>query len=589
MKTVISFFCIIIAGLSGLNAQDNPLVWHDPVKSDFAVVEGQGWPDEVTEPYDRLPHWAEDKVREDVWWLSRQSAGLVIRFYTDAINIKVRYMVDGDQAMPHMPATGVSGVDLYAVDSDGDWKWLRGGWSFKDTITYHFNAITPNDSYHKMGREYRLFLPLYNKVNWLEIGVGKSDYFEFIPVRKDKPIVVYGTSIAQGGCASRPGNAWTSILSRKMDRPLINLAFSGNGRLEPEIIAMIGDIDAKVFILDCLPNLTPGRNFTKEDIMIRTRAAVEDLRIRHPTTPIVLAEHGGYTDGPLDVVRRRQYEGANEALRIVFNSLVLEGYSQLYLLPGEDFNLDFDTMVDGTHPNDIGMLRYAEGYEQFLRKVLNEPVGVFSTAKPVIQRREPANYEWSERHNQILEYGQLNKPENIIIGNSIIHFWGGQPEGPKAVGKESWDKYLWKKTANYAYGWDRVENVLWRVYHDELDDVKPEKIIVLIGTNNLHLNTDEEIVAGLELLAKAVSYRQPQAELFFCAVLPRRDHEQRVATLNDKVRMALSLQEELKFVDVGVGLLGGNGKINEVLFYDGLHPNEAGYKILGQALGEVLK
>ncbi len=118
-------------------------------------------------------------------------------------------------AMLHMPATGVSGVDLYAKNSDGKWLWCKGNYSFADTINYNFRNITPNDNYHKMGREYHLYLPLYNSVEWMEIGTEEDALFEPIPIRKEKPIVVYGTSIAQGGCASRPGMAWTSILERK--------------------------------------------------------------------------------------------------------------------------------------------------------------------------------------------------------------------------------------------------------------------------------------------------------------------------------------------------------------------------------------
>jgi hypothetical protein len=151
--------------------------------------------------------------------------------------------------MPHMPATGVSGVDMYAKNSVGDWLWLRGRYSFGDTIQYNFFEINPKDTYHENGREYHLYLPLYNSIKWLEIGYEDGTHFEPLPIRPEKPIVVYGTSIAHGACASRPGMAWASILERKMDRPLINLGFSGNGRLENEALDFISEIDAVLYVL----------------------------------------------------------------------------------------------------------------------------------------------------------------------------------------------------------------------------------------------------------------------------------------------------------------------------------------------------
>ena len=241
------------------------LRWWNPAQHDFPVIEGQAWPQEVQASYDRFPERAEGKVAKNVWGLSSQSAGLMIRFRSNAEKIIIRYgtkwdrEADGPQkdfGMNHMPATGVSGVDLYAIDSEGKELWCAARRNFSDTISYRYEGLNPNDRFHKLGREYRLYLPLYNQVTWLEIGVDEATHFKPLPVRKEKPIVVYGTSIAQGACASRPGMAWTAILGRKMDRPLMNLGFSGSGRLEQPVIDLVGEIDAKIYILDCMPNLS---------------------------------------------------------------------------------------------------------------------------------------------------------------------------------------------------------------------------------------------------------------------------------------------------------------------------------------------
>jgi hypothetical protein len=93
----------------------------------------------------------------------------------------------------------------------------------------------------------------------MKIGVPEDKNFSPLPLNKKKPIVVYGTSIAQGACASRPGMAWTAILGRRMNIPLINLGFSGNGKLEKEMLDLIAEIDAEVYILDCLQNMLAPR------------------------------------------------------------------------------------------------------------------------------------------------------------------------------------------------------------------------------------------------------------------------------------------------------------------------------------------
>lgn len=208
------------------NAQNTmTLQWWNPVSNGFQVVEGQAWPKEVNGAYERLPARAEKVVNADVWKLSRQSAGIIVKFKTNAEQITIRYQVDGALAMPHMPATGVSGVDLYGIDASGNYLWCAGKYSFKDTITYSYINLKPAKSDNQTGIEYLLYLPLFNAVKWLEVGTSGACSFKPLPVSEKKPIVVYGTSITQGACASRPGMAWTAILSRKLNVPLINLGF----------------------------------------------------------------------------------------------------------------------------------------------------------------------------------------------------------------------------------------------------------------------------------------------------------------------------------------------------------------------------
>jgi lysophospholipase L1-like esterase len=573
-------------------AQAPVLKWWNPQSSEFAVLEGQAWPKELKNPYDRLPARAEEAVTKAVWNLSTQSAGLMLRFRSNAPEITIRYTVSGRHAMQHMPATGVSGVDLYAVTTNGEQRWSAGRYSFGDTIVYNFKGIEPNDQFHKLGREYRLFLPLYNQVKWMEIGVPETSTFTPLAVRPDKPVVVYGTSIAQGACASRPGMAWTSILGRKLDHPLINLGFSGNGKLDKAIIDLLYEIDAKIYVLDCLPNLTiqdPKSEINAEEIKKRINYAVRTLRAKRPEVPILLAEHAGYTDEGINPVRRNYFEVVNQILRESFDKLKADGIDQIYLLPKKDFDQDIETMVDGTHPSDLGMMRYAQGYEQHIRSILNEPVGNTSTTTPVTQLRELGGYDWDARHRLILELNKKEMPKTVVIGNSITHFWGGSPEGHRVSGADSWTATFGDAgVRNMGYGWDRIENVLWRVYHGELDGYQPRQIFVNIGTNNLDYNSDDEIVKGWELLITAIKSHQPNAELVMIGLYPRRKKEERVATLNSSLA-ALAGMAQVKFIDPGKVFLKKDRTIDESLFSDGLHPNAKGYTLLGGAIKPFVK
>ncbi|MES2463054.1 MAG: SGNH/GDSL hydrolase family protein, partial [Armatimonadota bacterium] len=220
----------------GSGQEADALVWWNPAASPFPVIEGQGWTKEVKAPYDRLPARAEKIVRKPVWALSRNATGLTVRFKTTARSITVHYAVKGKLNAPHFATTGMSGLDLYAVDNKGEWHWAPGKYDFGekpgDTISYTFE-ISKADTDRETGCEYILYLPIYNTVDWLKIGTPRGALFEPLPTRAEKPIAIYGTSITQGACASRPGRAWPSIVGRALNTPVINLGFSGNGTLDP--------------------------------------------------------------------------------------------------------------------------------------------------------------------------------------------------------------------------------------------------------------------------------------------------------------------------------------------------------------------
>ena len=352
------FFWILSASAQETTGYD----WHNPLES-LNKIDGQGWSDIA---YNRLPNKAEDTVRKPVWRLSRHAAGLSVRFNTDADSLQIEYEVDGNIAMNHMPATGVSGVDLYGENNEGKWLWYRGKNKFDSIVQFHFKTeITPKD-----GREYQLYLPLYNNCKNLKIGIPKGSKIRFHKQRKEKPIVVYGTSIAQGACASRPGMAWTNIVQRKLDYPVVNLGFSGNGRLEPEVLELVTEADARVYVLDCLPNLTPNENRTEQEIKKRLYNSIQYIQEKRPLAKILLTQHAGYSDGEIDSSRNAVYETLNRWTTEVFDDLQSKDIKNLYMLPRNKINLSNDAFVDGTHPTDLGMEQYALAYEKKLIEIL---------------------------------------------------------------------------------------------------------------------------------------------------------------------------------------------------------------------------
>ena len=571
--------------------------WWKPSEHEFQVIEGQAWPLQTPSPFNRLPNRIASKIDPQIWALAKNSTGLMIRFRSNAEEIKIRYRLNDKipLQMDHLPATLMSGLDMYAIDSDGEEHYCAPERNFGESVIYSYSNLNPNDIYHDRGYEYRLYLPNYNEVISMEIGIDEKAYFEPLPVRKEKPIVVYGTSIAQGACASRPGLAWTSILGRKMDRPLINLGFSGYGKLDPPIIKLMSEIDAKIYIIDCMPNLTTNlwkiHNIESyEGLKERILKAVKTLREKQPHIPILLVDHAGYTEAMTSEKKKRAFMDVNEIQHKAFQELKRQGINKIFYLAKEDIGLGKDDNIDGLHPSDLGMMKYAQAYEKKLRSILNEPIGLAITANPITQYREPENYDWESRHRKILDLNQSENPPKIIfIANSIVHFWGGNPKTKINIEPQSWDQsFNPLGMRNYAFGWDRIENVLWRVYHGELDSFKAEKILVMIGTNNIHINNDEEILEGLNLLMKGIKSRQPSAEITFLGLLPRRDYEHRIKILNFKIAQ-LASDIGLSYSDLGGVLLNSEGLIDESLFSDGLHPNTNGYIRLREILNSLFK
>lgn len=343
--------------------EDPSLTWHGVRE---VGVEGQGWID-LKAPFDRLPAKAEKTVPPAVWGLGRHTAGLCVRFVTDTPALAVRWTVTSKKLeMPHMPATGVSGLDLYVKGTDGKYRWVNNA-----RPTAQANSAKLFEGLAATPREYLLYLPLYNGVEELELGVPEGVTLKPAPPRPEerrKPLVFYGTSITQGGCASRPGLVHTAILGRRFDRPVINLGFSGSGKMDLEVAGLLGELDAAVFVLDCLPNLTAL------EVKERTAPFVRLLRKARPTTPILLVEDRTYSNAHFLPDLAARNKASRVALKEAFAALQKEGVTGLFYLRGDQLlGDDTEATVDGSHPNDIGFLRLADVLADAIAPLLPQP------------------------------------------------------------------------------------------------------------------------------------------------------------------------------------------------------------------------
>jgi lysophospholipase L1-like esterase len=360
---------------------------------------------------------------------------------------------------------------------------------------------------------------------------------------------------------------------------VINLGFSGNGRLEKPLADLLAETDPAVFVLDCFPNLV---GFPADTVRNRLIATVKVLQQRHPGTPVLIVEHADAAIGSLDSSRDAGYNRVNATAREAFTELKAAGTQHIYLLPADKIGLDIESTVDGTHPSDAGMEQYASAYAKAIRDILHEPTGQYATMQPCIQFRD-RSYDWDARHIALLKMNKENPPAVVFLGNSITQRWGGGP------GKAAWEKYFAPAGArSFGFGADRIENVLWRVYHGELDGYQAKQVILLIGTNNFGPSTDAEILAGLQLLVRAIKERQPSAKLLLLGIFPRKNQEQRVAALNGQI-VQLCGSENINYADPGTLLLDASGKIKPSFFSDAVHPSAAAYQVLSKALLPYLR
>lgn len=328
------------------------LVWYDAQR---LTVEGRAFSD-TESTWERLPRRAKAHVPPMVWWLSKHTAGLCVRFVTDSTTIAASW--DGASAfrMNHMALTGSAGLDLYRREGKG-WTYVATGRPQDKTTTAILLGTSSRPAPPKGPQEYLLYLPLYHPVSSLWIGVAQGASLCAAaprPAARQLPIVFYGTSITQGGCAARPGMCHVAILGRWLDRPVVNLGFSGSGRGEPALAALVAEIPAAAYVLEPLPNMTTL------EVCQRLPHWIDVLRSQHPTTPIVLVMN------PL----KPNDDEQNRALARVAAQARRRGHRHIYVISAEPQLAGRENgTVDGIHPTDLGFERMARAYYPLLARL----------------------------------------------------------------------------------------------------------------------------------------------------------------------------------------------------------------------------
>ncbi|WP_054400943.1 SGNH/GDSL hydrolase family protein [Paenibacillus solani] len=341
------------------------LTWYSPLEKPFRVS-GFAWFD-TERKFRRLPAVPDVPIRPEVDALANCTSGGQICFRTNSRKVSVRVRLTAGSGMYHMPPTGECGVDAY-IGGPGEWLYAGTARLQAGQVEYESSLFNVED---RKVRSFLLNMPLYQGVEEIWIGLDPgAEVSAPEPYDSSARVVVYGTSITQGGCASRPGMSYTNILSRRLHLEFINLGFSGNGKGEPELAVLAARIsDPACLVIDY-----EGNSGGTESYRQTLPQFIETYRQVHPDVPILLisrVSHGAESFKPEILEGRLERKKFQMEL---IRQLTEAGDHRLTFLDGSDL-LGPDpgeTTVDGVHPTDLGFKLMADGLEPVLRQVIGD-------------------------------------------------------------------------------------------------------------------------------------------------------------------------------------------------------------------------
>lgn len=319
------------------------------------VVSGLPWFAEDKSVLRRLPARLKESFRTPVWNLAQSPSGGRIRFRTDSLSVGLVAESPDASAMHHMTSVGQNGFDIYV-----DGEYLNSAWPDKDRKIAKTWAV----GRERKLRDITLYLPLYKPVTVKEIAVDVGAKLEApVPFALPKPVVHYGSSITQGGCASNAGASCQALVSRWLNVDFVNLGFSGNGLGEPAVAEAIAEIDASCYVLDFWGNPTP------EVYEAALPPFVDILRKKHPSTPILVTSPFYF---PGESLGGGLADAQNRKRKIARSFVEGRKDPQIFFVDGLEMLSREQAvgLVDGVHANTLGFWFNAKGLEPHLRRAL---------------------------------------------------------------------------------------------------------------------------------------------------------------------------------------------------------------------------
>lgn len=346
----------IDSNFRAVTVEGSPLLFRQADRAPFALF-GLPWYAQENR-YCRLPQAIIPQANEGVQELAWNTAGGMVRFRTDSTAIGLQAILRSGGDMSHMPRSGSGGFDLY--EGCGGSKVFRANLRHEHGCA-KVNGLFRRDLPRHM-REWTLYLPLYNGVEALAIGLDPDCSMESpTPFTCGKPVMFYGSSITQGGCASRPGNAYPAIVTRRLDANMVNWGFSGSARGERVMAETIASLDLGAFVFDYDHNAP-----TLEHLAATHEPFFRVIREARPELPVIFVSKPDFAG--TEMCRRRR-----DSIRTACERARARGDGNVYFVDGErlfgDSERDLCT-VDGCHPNDIGFLRMADIITPVVRAAL---------------------------------------------------------------------------------------------------------------------------------------------------------------------------------------------------------------------------
>lgn len=436
-------------------------------------------------------------------------------------------------------------------------------------------------------------------------------------VAKEKfGLIMMGNSITNNFEKPEYQSVWNQFFA---PRKALNLGFSGY-RTENLLWNIThGELNGqspKVLVLEIGTNNVDEKNYplrhTAGQLAGGIEAIVKLIRHKLPNTRIILLRcFPGSYDGANPTSHRAILERASDQV-----SKLADGKNVFYcdvnhVFLNMDGSINHQMMGDYLHPTPAGAKAWAQAMEPLLSNLMGDQSLdtdiPHNTAIVPVGKLENDSYDWYKRHAEVLGLKDSINPEIILIGNSITHFWGGIPAVRYADGKlrtpngpQSYANLFGPyRVLNLGFGWDRTQNVLWRLDHGELDGLHPRLVVINIGTNNTsetenaRMNTASEIVEGIEAICRRVRSKIPNTKILVMAIFPReKDPASSRRILINEINKGLinfTNKQQISFLDAGPKMLNADGTFVEGMMLDFTHPSEKGYTIWADALRPVIQ